>query len=235
MSIDFSWVKFHDQVKNRYLSVSQSLWWGDDLDVRFYLLRHVVNLKCKNILDIGCNIGVSISFLDKTNILHGIDIDSYCVKKAKILNPSAMIYQGSMDNLPYKDNTFDIILMMNVLPYYDFAIDHEIKNIFIKNTMKEIYRVLKDDGDLYFTTPNGDYKLYKNQKVTVDELSDILKDFNFNIKGWNNLPIYLIKLIPIKFLSKLESIWSKLVADAQTFRRNRSKYFYIKATKKEIP
>src|SRR5690606_38294189 len=96
-----NWVNFHDKVKNRYLSIAPKLWWGDDLEVRFYLLRKLMEIKNKKILDIGCNIGITLSFLDKSNELHGIEIDEYCVQEARKLNPNANIYQGSMEKLPY--------------------------------------------------------------------------------------------------------------------------------------
>ena len=93
-------VNFHHVVKDKYLSIAPDLWWGDDLDVRFFLLRHLVKIKNKKILDIGCNVGISISFLDKSNDLYGIDNNEFCVNKARKLNNTAYINKGSMESQP---------------------------------------------------------------------------------------------------------------------------------------
>ena len=35
------------EVKTKYLSIAPKLWWGDDLDVRFYLLKKLIGFKNK--------------------------------------------------------------------------------------------------------------------------------------------------------------------------------------------
>ena len=105
----FKWTKFHDEVKEKYLSIAPYLWWGDDLDVRFFLLKNLMKIKNKKILDIGCNIGITLSFLDRSNELYGIEIDDYCVNEAKELNPTTNVFQGTMESLPYEDESFESI------------------------------------------------------------------------------------------------------------------------------
>lgn len=236
---NLKWVNFHRKVKTKYLSIAPKLWWGDDLDVRFYLLKILMKIKNKKILDIGCNIGITLSFLDQSNELHGIEIDSYCVKEAKKLNPYANFFQGSMEKLPYDDKSMDIVIMMNVLPYYDFYIDEHSKNQFISDTLNEVHRVLKDDGVLYFTTPNGESIHYKGAKATLENVVNTLKNFNADIKGWNDIkPIFPFlskryKYIPPKFLCRFEFIWERLV-NRMNNNINSSKYFYVEAKKKIV-
>lgn len=237
MQTKFKWVDFHKEVKTKYLSIAPKLWWGDDLDVRFYLLKKLMGLKNKKILDIGCNIGITLSFLDKANELFGIEIDEYCVNEARKLNPNANIYQGSMEQLPYEDNSFDVIVMMNVLPYYDYIVGEDIKENFIKNTFNEVHRVLKNDGTLYLTTPNGDSIHYKNTKATRLDIDNALKNFEYTFQGWNQIKPFSKLLpkkynfIPPKILCKFESIWCSLCKNMDGDIEN-SKYFYIEARKK---
>ena len=38
-------VNFHNVIKDKYLSIAPNLWWGDDLDVRFFLLKNLIKIK----------------------------------------------------------------------------------------------------------------------------------------------------------------------------------------------
>lgn len=237
MSKIFSWIAFHKKVKKLYLSIAPNLWWGDDLDVRFYLLKNLMQLKNKKILDIGCNVGITLSFLDKSNELNGLEIDEYCVAEARKLNPHANVYQGTMEKLPYKDSNFDVVIMMNVFPYYEIIVGKDKKESFIKNTFDEVHRVLKEDGILYLTTPNGNSIHYKNVKATQKNIEDALNKFDYELQGWNTIkPIFPFlpkryKFIPPKILYKFEFVWEKLLNSMDT-NIIKSKYFYIEAKKK---
>lgn len=237
----FSWVRFHDEVKARYMSVAPHLWWGDDLDVRFYALKQLMDLRNKKILDIGCNVGITLSFLHDSNELYGIDIDEFCVKKAKELNPNADIRQASMDSLPFEDESFDVVIMMNVFPYYDFHIDTESKDKFIQNTFSEALRVLNCNGVLHLTTPNGESEFYIGSKVTLSELQNALACFKYSIYGWGKMIAIIpflsnrykrYKFIPPKILCRLEFVWIKFINNLESYSLvNKAKNFYVIAKK----
>jgi len=236
-----SWVKFHRKVKSKYLLVAKHLWWGDDLDVRFYLLRKLTSLNNKKILDIGCNVGIALSFLDSSNSLYGIDIDDKCIKEARKLVINAKITKASMDKLPFKNKSFDVLVMMNVMPYHDFNISENTKEDFIRNTYNEAYRVLKDDGIIYFSTPNCNSIQYSGSegrsKASIKDIYDALSEFHVEVYGWNSFkPIFptlpkKYKFIPPKVLCRLEFVWASLVLNLSN-NIDHSKYFYIEATKK---
>ena len=176
-------VNFHNVIKDKYFSIAPNLWWGDDLDVRFFLLKNLIKIKNKKILDIGCNVGITMSFLDNSNDLHGIDNDNFCVNKARELNNTAHIIKGSMEYLPYADKSFDVLVMMNTIPHYDFPVSKGTKDGFIQRTFDEIYRVLRDDGVLYLTTPNGESIHFSNSKIKLYELTAVLSSFDYDLKG----------------------------------------------------
>lgn len=226
------------QVRSKFFQWAPQLWWGDALDVRFYMLSKLMELKNQKVLDIGCNIGVSLSFLDDSNELHGVDIDPFCVNTAKELNSSVDVHLASMNQLPFKSDSFDVIVMMNVLPYYDFFVEDHVKNKFLKDTLSEVARCLKSDGTLYFSTPNGSSLHYINSnKVKYDELMALMNKFNFNLSGWNSIKPFSRKLpkrfryIPPKILCKFKSVWSYLVSNMGK-DVNVSKYYYIEGKKR---
>ena len=176
--------------------------------------------------------------MDDSNELHGFDIDEFCVDEAKKLNPSANILQASMEKLPYEDDSFDVIIMSNVFPYYEIIVEKDKKETFISNTFNEVRRVLKKDGILYLTTPNGNSVHYKNRKATLNDIQESMKGFILDVKGWNNLkpllPAFVNKryrFIPAKILCKWNPIWEKLVNNMNDDLEV-SKYFYITAKKR---
>lgn len=232
-----NWVNFHNELKNKFKFINKSLWWGDDLDVRFYTLFNLLKFKNKKILDIGCNIGVSIGFLDKSNEIYGIDINKNFINQAKILYPYIQFYESNMNKLPFKSNSFDIVIMMNVIPFYDFKLDKKIKNKFINQVFDEVNRVLKNSGRIYLTTPNGDSSHYRDKKIKIQELKDILNKYpyNFKIRGWNNIfsgkLSFLSKFFHPKIFYRFDTIWNFMISNMD-HKVQSSKYFYVEAKKK---
>lgn len=242
----FNWVKFHDQVKSKYLLNAPYMWWGDDLDVRFYLLKRLIDVKGKKVLDVGCNIGITLSFLDSSNELYGIDIDDFCISKAKELNPQATILKASIDNLNnFDEGYFDVIIMSNVLPGYDFGTREDA---FLRKAFREVTRVLSQSGVVYFTTPNGESIPYKHsKKVIYEELCNCFSnaDLSGAILGWNSIrPIVpkqiaysniknKYKYVPPKILCKYNCVWRKLIREMNDKVRS-SKHFYAEMSKRIV-
>ena len=110
-------------------------------------LSHL-NISCDDsILDIGCGGGVNVErFLKMSeNRVIGLDYSNTSVRKSKVLNSDAIeggrcdIIQGSVSNLPFKDNSFDIATAFETVYFWpDFIGD-----------LKEVKRVLKDDGIIF--------------------------------------------------------------------------------------
>ncbi len=124
-----------------------------------YLLRHkkryikiyikISNLLKKedSILDIGCSPCFFMAFLKKIGYnIEGIDANP---EKDKIVKGEKLkINKVNIEKeaLPFEENTFDKILFLDVF-------EHLYTNpLFV---MDEIKRVLKPNGYLIFTTPNG--------------------------------------------------------------------------------
>lgn len=106
------------------------------------MLKTVKNIKGKKLLDIGCGAGVHIkSYSKKGAKCSGIDISETMIKMAKKNNPKVEFKVGSVTKLPYKSNSFDIVTGSLILDYIED----------LSKAYKEINRVLKKDGILYYS------------------------------------------------------------------------------------
>ena len=88
------------------------------------------------ILDVGCGKGFMIyDFLQYNPNLKGLEISEYAIKNSKkeVCN---LIDQGNAINLPYEDNSFDLIISINTI--------HNLNNHDLKKSLREICRVSKD-------------------------------------------------------------------------------------------
>ena len=120
------------------------------------------------ILDIGCGGGVNVErFLKMTeNKVYGLDYSEIAVEKSTILNQKAIdegrceVIQGSVSELPFEDNTFDIVTGFETVYFWpDFV-----------NDCKEVRRVLKDDGIMFICNEAIPDEEDERQKELIDLL-----------------------------------------------------------------
>lgn len=76
-----------------------------------------LNLKDGKILEIGCNIGNQLRFLQAMGYenLYGIELQPYAVQRAKDFTKGINIIQGKADDIPFKDGYFDMVFTSDVL------------------------------------------------------------------------------------------------------------------------
>lgn len=101
------------------------------------------------ILDIGCGGGKNLERFSAqitTGKVVGLDYSEVSVEKSIQLNEKSVdegkveVIQGSVSEMPFEDNTFDIITGFETIYFWpDFI-----------NDLKEVNRVLKKDGLLFF-------------------------------------------------------------------------------------
>lgn len=113
-----------------------------------YFLKFNLNKSVK-ILEVGCNYGSLIHNLYKSGYknVYGIDINKNSINQGKrsYKEIKKRIKQYDGKKLPFKDESFDVILMFDVIEHVP-----NIKS-FLKN---EVYRVLRKKGNFIFQTPN---------------------------------------------------------------------------------
>ncbi|MDO5831260.1 MAG: class I SAM-dependent methyltransferase [Methanobrevibacter sp.] len=157
-------------------------------------LSHLDISKDNVILDIGCGGGVNVSrFLKMTeNKVFGIDYSELAVERSIKLNKSAVdegkceIIEASVSDLPFNDNSFDIVTGFETVYFWlDFV-----------NDLKEVLRVLKDDGIIFIANEALPKEGDERQKELIellgmkiyseDELVESLK-----LAGFSNVTTYI--------------------------------------------
>jgi len=96
-----------------------------------------LNLKNKKILEVGCNVGNQLRLLQKMGYenLYGVELQPYAVQRAKDLTKGINIIQGVGDDVPFKDNYFDLVFTSGVLIH--------IAPENLPNILKEVVRCSK--------------------------------------------------------------------------------------------
>lgn len=107
------------------------------IEKKDYIFKLLAPLKGKKILDMGCGEGVFVKELKKQgHDIQGLDFNY----------ESELVKKGSILAAPYNDKSFDIILCLDVIEHLNPA-DQPV-------AFKEIYRLLKDDGQFICSLPN---------------------------------------------------------------------------------
>jgi ubiquinone/menaquinone biosynthesis C-methylase UbiE len=104
----------------------------------------------RKILDLGCgkgNLSNYLSLKNKNAIIYGIDLSeiniNYCNKHKN--NKNQIFKLSKAEKLSFKDNFFDEIHCYEVLEHVND----------LNKTLKEIYRVLKNNAIIYLSVPNS--------------------------------------------------------------------------------
>jgi ubiquinone/menaquinone biosynthesis C-methylase UbiE len=139
----------------------------------------------KKCLDLGCGIGRHIIYLDEMEFEpYGVDISEYAVDYAKKWfmhegknHLKSRLTVGSIDKLPYENESFDFVISHGVLDSMEFNT--------AESGVKEVYRVLKNNGYFYFDVVSGNdynhYREFAGEEIveTEHEKNTIQSYFNF--------------------------------------------------------
>jgi ubiquinone/menaquinone biosynthesis C-methylase UbiE len=90
------------------------------------MLKKAKKLNPMSILDVGCGEGFTLLRLKDENIgkkLSGIDNSDRAISYGKKNFPFLHIKKGDVYKLPFKDNSFDLVLCMEVLEHLDNPIE----------------------------------------------------------------------------------------------------------------
>ena len=139
------------------------------------LSRYLKN-KDNYILDAGCGTGGNFSFLNQFGTVVGIDVSPIAVKLAKkkgITN----IKKASVGQIPYSDNSFDLITCFDVLGH---------KQVNEEKALVEFHRVLKPGGLIMIRVAAykwlysyHDIEVQNSRRYTKSKLIKLLKRKNF--------------------------------------------------------
>lgn len=96
------------------------------------------------VLDLGCAFGFGTRLLPRRYETYGHDLDHAYVEHARRAVPRAVITEGPADAVPYPDEYFDGILLLDVLEH----VPDEAA------VVREIARLLRPGGRLILSVPN---------------------------------------------------------------------------------
>lgn len=133
---------------------------------RYSILKNVVRNKI--VLDAACGTGYGSDFLANTaERVYAIDINSEAINYAKdnYTKKNLNFKQGNINKLDFPNDYFDVVVSYETIEH----VDGKTQECFLK----EIKRVLKDDGILIMSTPNK--KKFTDERGVVTEFH--IKEF----------------------------------------------------------
>jgi 2-polyprenyl-6-hydroxyphenyl methylase/3-demethylubiquinone-9 3-methyltransferase len=128
------------------------------------------------VLDVGCGGGLSCEFLAARGALvSGIDLSSKSIAAAAAhagQQGYAIDYrQGRAEQLPYGDLQFDVVVCVDVLEHVSD----------LRQTLREIHRVLKPGGWFFFDTLN---RTWKSRIVMIWLMEYLLRKIPQGLHDW---------------------------------------------------
>lgn len=96
-------------------------------------------------LDVGCGLGYGSEMLQRTsNSIVAFDISDTALLYAKKNYPGPMYVRADAQVFPFEDTSFDTIVALEIIEHVNSGVC----------LLREIYRVLKNEGVLILSTPN---------------------------------------------------------------------------------
>lgn len=112
----------------------------------FKFILNDCNKHSKKLLDIGCGSGNLLEMAQQSGFkTYGIDLSYIAIKQAKKKLIFTELVLSNAENLPWRNSCFDYVTSI-------CSIEHHLNQ---DKSIKEICRVLKDDGKAYLLLPNS--------------------------------------------------------------------------------
>ncbi|MCL4475178.1 MAG: class I SAM-dependent methyltransferase [Nitrospirae bacterium] len=189
-----------------------------------YITKRISKIKkAGKVLDIGIGDGYLLEALSKRYNVYGLDISSVNIEKtqedfeARKIN--AHLTAGSIQNAPYADNTFDIVVASEVLEHLERK-DAE-------NAIKEVGRILKKGGFFVGTVP-ADENLKDNtcfcpncglsyhrwghkQSLNKDAITTMFTDGGFQSRNLKRVTFFWSTMDRATHLNKIKFAIGKLL------------------------
>lgn len=141
--------------------------WGSDNFVRCYeckdyssnnVVKFLKNLDFNTILDVGCARGGLLKVLDISHGCYtGFDISNVMIEKNKKDYSGANWCVGDVTKLPYKDNSFDVVVCSDVLIHVPFCLWQHALNECLRVANKYVLLVVRNKlGKTIYSTQEVD-------------------------------------------------------------------------------
>jgi ubiquinone/menaquinone biosynthesis C-methylase UbiE len=154
-------------------------WWYRGLrKILFSSINKYLPLSKAQVLDVGCGTGLLLKIFSKKHEIKGVDYSEEAISFCRLRGLKSLI-KASVNELPFENNSFDLITCMDVLYH---------KGIDIRKSLSEIYRVLKPGGIFAINIPafnflysSHDRAIETARRFTKKELKNLLKGNGFAI------------------------------------------------------
>lgn len=168
------------------------------------LQREVGPGSARAVLEIGCGAGGMLKPLARFGSVHGIDVATDYVRVCSEHGLARMV-AGSGDALPFRDATFDIVALFDVIEH----IPDE------RGTLAEVRRVLKPGGTVFLSVPAYQFLFSQNDRVvhhqrryTAGHLRVRLQEAGLRVKKISYFNTLLFPLIAAAVVTlKLKEKW----------------------------
>jgi len=238
------------RIKQKMINLDPKKYWGDDFDIRFYLISKLKTIERKKILDLGGGIGIISSELERNNDRINLD---FSFEELKICNQKIDKYIqnicATITDMPFKNDVFDFVISSSVIQY---ARDYDITNEMVitenkinqypsvEKSLSEMYRVLRPNGKLFLVTPNNAY--YKSYMFSYKELKKALSNHfvNYSLSFFNPYPKLSQKYGKLNMANVIPKLKSKLTSKQRLLNslikkddghEKQSVSFYVEALK----
>ncbi len=115
-------------------------------NMRKFLGKILQKKKSGKLLDVGCAYGYFVELAQSAGFdAYGFDPSAYAVSQARKLVGKSRIAQGTISEVRYKENTYDVITLFDVFEHLQDPV----------TDLKKLRRMLKPDGIIIIATGNA--------------------------------------------------------------------------------
>ena len=238
------------RLRSQWQKLAPHLYWGDDLDVRYYLAGQLKTVRDRRVLDLGCGPGFLLREVPDNNLRVGFDLNFEAISIAsQHSGKDRYFFLASLLDLPFKDGAFDLCIMANALPGWSYSVEGKPGKQRVR-VIEECRRVIADEGEVWVTMVNGDSPVYEGMLKATPRAFKRLVDPFFAITSmifWNPfttllffIPRALLALIPrgvrrwtyipLRLLARLPWIDALLALCADRWQISRGRHFFARMT-----
>lgn len=154
-------------------------------------------------LDAGCGTGHNVRFLAECGNYVGIDVSIEALKFCQ-KNDHTCLAQANLEQLPFKDNCFDLIISLDVIEH--------TKNPW--RVIREFKRVLNENGSILVAVPAyrflfsvHDESLCHMRRYDAKDLRSLLEEAGFEIKYLSYF--YCLTFLPVAMIRIFRKLFEK--------------------------
>ena len=181
---------------------------GYDNNLIEYITKNAEMVEGK-ILEVGIGTGYPFAdtFQKKGYNVYGIDISPLLINKCKRLYPDISCEVGDAENLPYKDNFFDVVYCFHSTWYFPD----------LRKAISEMMRVVNHKGMIIFDIQN------LNNELIYKGYSKILRRYNH--RYYYYYPIHFIKNVINLLIGRKGISWKIVLYEVPTNPKTLYTYF----------